>query len=161
MIEAVMLWNEPNNLSHWDFELDRSGHCLRKWWQRRQSLSRRKPETHAGFSVDISPIDPMFIERNAEARVIEEVDAVAVHGFPLDWNHWSIHEWPDKLEEIRAVTDKPIWVSEVGVHPSAPRRSRSSAWRRTAELLLPHADHIHWYSLFDLPKSMAGHNPAP
>ena len=23
MIEAVMLWNEPNNLSHWDFEIDR------------------------------------------------------------------------------------------------------------------------------------------
>ena len=22
MIEAAMLWNEPNNLSHWDFELD-------------------------------------------------------------------------------------------------------------------------------------------
>ena len=22
MVEAVMLWNEPNNLSHWDFELD-------------------------------------------------------------------------------------------------------------------------------------------
>ena len=22
MIEAVMLWNEPNNKSHWDFELD-------------------------------------------------------------------------------------------------------------------------------------------
>ena len=22
MIEAVMLWNEPNNLSHWDFQLD-------------------------------------------------------------------------------------------------------------------------------------------
>ncbi len=22
MIEAVMLWNEPNNLSHWDFEID-------------------------------------------------------------------------------------------------------------------------------------------
>ncbi len=23
MIEAAMLWNEPNNKSHWDFELDR------------------------------------------------------------------------------------------------------------------------------------------
>ena len=23
MIEAVMLWNEPNNLSHWDFEIDK------------------------------------------------------------------------------------------------------------------------------------------
>ena len=22
MIEAVMLWNEPNNLSHWDFKVD-------------------------------------------------------------------------------------------------------------------------------------------
>ena len=22
MIEAAMLWNEPNNLSHWNFELD-------------------------------------------------------------------------------------------------------------------------------------------
>ncbi|HLU48520.1 MAG TPA: beta-xylosidase, partial [Planctomycetota bacterium] len=23
MIEAVMFWNEPNNKSHWDFEIDR------------------------------------------------------------------------------------------------------------------------------------------
>ncbi len=22
MIEAVMFWNEPNNKSHWDFEVD-------------------------------------------------------------------------------------------------------------------------------------------
>lgn len=22
------------------------------------------------------------------------MDAVAVHGFPLDWNHWHINEWP-------------------------------------------------------------------
>jgi len=22
MIEALMLWNEPNNKSHWDFEID-------------------------------------------------------------------------------------------------------------------------------------------
>ena len=22
MVEAVMLWNEPNNLSHWNFEID-------------------------------------------------------------------------------------------------------------------------------------------
>ena len=23
MVEAVMLWNEPNNKSHWDFEIDK------------------------------------------------------------------------------------------------------------------------------------------
>jgi len=22
MVEAVMIWNEPNNKSHWDFEID-------------------------------------------------------------------------------------------------------------------------------------------
>lgn len=22
MISGIMLWNEPNNLSHWDFEMD-------------------------------------------------------------------------------------------------------------------------------------------
>jgi beta-xylosidase len=43
------------------------------------------------------------------------IDAVAVHGFPLDWNLWSIDEWPAKLAEIQAVTDKPVWVTEVGV----------------------------------------------
>ena len=43
------------------------------------------------------------------------VDVVAVHGFPLDWNLWPIHDWPDKVAEIEAVTDKPVWVTEVGV----------------------------------------------
>jgi beta-xylosidase len=47
--------------------------------------------------------------------VLDHVDAVAVHGFPLDWNLWQIGEWPAKIDEIRAVTDKPVWVSEVGV----------------------------------------------
>ena len=34
--------------------------------------------------------------------VLDAVDVVAVHGFPLDWNHWQIREWPAKLDEIRA-----------------------------------------------------------
>jgi len=25
MITSIMLWNEPNNLSHWDFQMDRKG----------------------------------------------------------------------------------------------------------------------------------------
>ena len=39
----------------------------------------------------------------------------AVHGFPLDWNHWKLHDWPAKIAEIRAATNLPVWVSEVGV----------------------------------------------
>ena len=40
---------------------------------------------------------------------------MAVHGFPLDWNHWQIDAWPEELAEVRAVTSLPLWVSEVGV----------------------------------------------
>lgn len=46
--------------------------------------------------------------------VLDQVDVVALHGFPLDWNHWSIDEWPRKIAEIAAVTSKRIWVTEVG-----------------------------------------------
>lgn len=86
--------------------------------------SRRSLAAGAVRSVDaslprvlgaISPIDPKFIERMRDQGVLANVDVVAVHGFPLDWNHWQIHEWPDGLNEIRAVTDLPVWVSEVGV----------------------------------------------
>ena len=51
----------------------------------------------------ISPIDPCFIENLKGRGVLDHVDAVAVHGFPLDWNLWKIEEWPDKVAEIQAL----------------------------------------------------------
>ncbi len=38
------------------------------------------------------------------ADVCSRCRVVAVHGFPLDWNHWQINEWPDRLAEVRAIT---------------------------------------------------------
>ena len=32
MIEAVMIWNEPNNKSHWDLELDPGLGAVRRRW---------------------------------------------------------------------------------------------------------------------------------
>jgi beta-xylosidase len=63
----------------------------------------------------ISPIDPLFIRNMQGKGVLNHVEAIAVHGFPLDWNLWKIDEWPQKLAEIQSVTDLPVWVSEVGV----------------------------------------------
>jgi beta-xylosidase len=86
--------------------------------------------------------------------VVDKLDAVAVHGFPLDWNHWQINEWPDKLAEIKAVVpDKPVWISEVGVSTFGAEEVQEFGLRRTAELLIGRAPRIHWYSLFDLPKA--------
>jgi beta-xylosidase len=101
----------------------------------------------------ISPIDPAFITRMGEFGVLNHIDVVAVHGFPLDWNHWQIHDWPAKLDEIRAVTDLPVWVSEVGVSSFGAEEVQEWGVRKTASLLRGRAERIHWYSLYDLPRA--------
>lgn len=151
MVEALMLWNEPNNLSHWDFKIDPD-------WKRfadmvitaSKAIRQENPELPIALG-GISPIDPHFIELMGTHGVLDAVDVVAVHGFPLDWNHWQIHEWPRKIEEIRAVTGKPIWVSEAGVSSFGAEEVQVFGLQRTAELLLPIVGRVHWYSLIDLP----------
>src|SRR5438045_1430995 len=114
MVEAVMLWNEPNNLSHWDFQVDRDWRVFAQMaLAAAEAIRKVNPDVKIVLG-GISPIDPHFMQLMGSYVVLHAVDVVAVHGFPLDWNHWSIHEWPNKLDEIRAVTSRPIWVSEAG-----------------------------------------------
>ena len=153
MVEAVMLWNEPNNLSHWDFELD-PGWC---------TFGSMVKAASAGIAAErpgltrvmggMSPIDPSFVNTLRQCGALEAVDAIAVHGFPLDWNHWQIDEWPSKLDEIRAVTDLPVWVSEVGVSSFGAEEVQEFGLMKTAELLDGLAPRVHWYSLYDLPRA--------
>jgi beta-xylosidase len=99
----------------------------------------------------ISPIDASFVALLKSYGVLSHVDAVAVHGFPLDWNHWSIHDWPKKIDEIRAVTDLPIWVTEAGASSFGAEEVQVFGLRKTAELLLGRVERLYWYSLLDLP----------
>jgi beta-xylosidase len=153
MIEAIMFWNEPNNKSHWDFEVDPD-------WAIFAAMVKLGAEAVAAENPaltrvlgGISPIDPYFIRNMQDKGALGGMDVVAVHGFPLDWNHWTIHEWPDKLAEIRGVTDLPIWVSEVGVSSFGAEEVQEFGLRRTAELLIGRTPRIHWYSLYDLPRA--------
>jgi beta-xylosidase len=153
MVEAVMLWNEPNNKSHWDLELDpewdRFAEMVRIAGAAIHSVNPRLTRVLGGMS----PIDPGFLQRLTVRGVLEHVDAVGVHGFPLDWNLWMIDEWPAKLAEIQAVTDLPVWVSEVGVSSFGAEEVQEFGVRRTAELLIGRAPRVHWYSLYDLPRA--------
>ena len=151
MVEAVMLWNEPNNLSHWDFHLDPRWERFAEMVIGAASAIRTTNPALKIVLGGISPIDPKFLELMAAHGVLDVVDVVAVHGFPLDWNHWTIHDWPKKIEEVRAVTNKPIWVSEAGVSSFGAEEVQAFGLKRTAELLLPIVERVHWYSLFDLP----------
>jgi beta-xylosidase len=153
MIEAVMFWNEPNNKSHWDFEVDPG-------WAKFASMVKLAAEAVRSENPrllrvlgGISPIDPAFIQNMESQGVLTSLNVIALHGFPLDWNHWSIHEWPDKIQEIRNVTELPIWISEVGASTFGAEEIQEFGLRRSAELLIGRTPRIHWYSLYDLPQA--------
>jgi beta-xylosidase len=153
MIEAVMFWNEPNNKSHWDFEIDPDWSKFAAMIKLAAGAVRAENPELTKVLGGISPIDPEFI-RNMETKgVLDCVDVVALHGFPLDWNHWSIHEWPDKIGEIREVTQLPIWISEVGASTFGAEEIQEFGLRRSAELLIGRVPRVHWYSLYDLPQA--------
>jgi len=146
-----MIWNEPNNKSHWDLALDPD-------WTNYADMVVRTGGAIAAINPAItrvlggmSPIDPFWLQRMKAHGALDAVDAVAVHGFPLDWNLWPINAWPDKIAEIEAVTDKPVWVTEVGVGSFGAEEVQVFGIRRTAELLIGRVPRIFWYSLYDLP----------
>jgi beta-xylosidase len=151
MIEAAMIWNEPNNKSHWDLEIDPD-------WNLFADMAIGAAKAIGEVNPDVmrvlggmSPIDPMFVRNLQGKSVLDHVDAIAVHGFPLDWNLWKIDEWPDKIQEIRSLTHLPVWVSEVGISTFGAEEVQVWGLQRTFELLKGRAPRIHWYSLFDLP----------
>jgi beta-xylosidase len=153
MLEAAMIWNEPNNKSHWDPELDPE-------WSRfaemvklaGQAIESANPEVKRVLG-GISPIDPLFIQRLDGMGVLDPLDVIAVHGFPLDWNLWPIDHWPRRIAEIEAVApNHEIWATEVGVGSFGAEEVQVFGLNRTAELLLGRVPRVFWYSLFDLPQ---------
>ena len=153
MIEAVKFWNEPNNKSHWDPEVDPGWVRFAEMVKLASSAVGAEAPGLTRVLGGISPIDASFIQNLAAQGVLDRVDAVAVHGFPLDWNNWQIDAWPERIAEIEAVTKLPVWVTEVGVSTFGAEEVQEWGLKRTAELLSGRVPRIHWYSLYDLPKA--------
>lgn len=153
MVEAVMLWNEPNDKSHWDFGIDPEWSIFAHMVNLAADAIAAENPTLPRILGGISPIDPNFLIRMKDFGVLDHVDTVAVHGFPLDWNHWRIDEWPTRLAEIRAVSHLPVWVSEVGVSSFGAEEVQAWGLQRTAQLLRGLTPRAHWYSLYDLPRA--------
>ncbi len=151
MVEAVMLWNEPNNLSHWNFHLDPE-------WERFAAMVRSSARAVREVNPDlkivlggVSSADWRWIERMRNFGALEHVDTVAIHGFPLDWNHWHVDEWPDRIREAEAAGGLPVWVSEVGASSFGAEEVAAFGLERMTALLRGRTERVHWYSLYDLP----------
>ncbi|API58940.1 beta-xylosidase [Tardibacter chloracetimidivorans] len=154
MIEAAMIWNEPNNKSHWDPELDPEWAIYADTVIRAGAAIETANPAITKVLGGMSPIDPHWVNLMRGQGALDAVDVVAVHGFPLDWNLWPIHAWPEKIAEIeQVVPDKPVWVTEVGVSSFGAEEVQVFGLERTAELLIGRAPRVFWYSLYDLPQS--------
>ena len=158
MIEPSCSGNEPT-ICRTGFEIDRGWEIFSAMTKGASEAVRAEAPNITRVLGGISPIDPNFI-RNMEAQgVLKCVDVVAVHGFPLDWNHWNIHEWPERIQAIRAVTKLPIWVSEVGASTFGAEEIQEFGLEKTAALLIGCA-RIHWYTRRS-PRAWARFDPAP
>jgi len=153
VIQAVMLWNEPNNLSHWDRTLDPDWSAFAEMIRLAgERLDRVAPELTRVLG-GVSPVDPAFVQNVLCRGVHSAVDVVAVHGFPLDWNRWHLAEWPDRVRGLRAVTGgKPIWATEVGASSIASETLQAWAVDALLEQLSPSVEQVFWYALMDLPE---------
>ena len=103
----------------------------------------------------ISPIDPNFIEL---------LDSATACSMRSTWSRstafrWTgitgrSHEWPrEDRRDPRRGAGKPVWVSEAGASSFGAEEVQLFGLQRTAELLLPLVERVHWYSLFDLPST--------
>lgn len=153
MLEALVLWNEPNNLSHWNFHLDPE-------WKRFSEMVKLASTAIRNISPQmrivlggISSCDCDFLALMRSYGVMDAVDAVGVHGFPLDWNHWQLNDWPERLREAARVAGKPVWITEVGASSFGAEEVQRFGLERTLALTRGLAERVHWYSLYDLPPS--------
>jgi beta-xylosidase len=130
MIEGAMIWNEPNNKSHWDPEIDPDWTLFAEMTKLAGRAIRDANPTIPRVLGGMSPIDPGFVNNLAAKGVMDALD-----------------EWPAKVDEIRAVTPAgmPVWVSEVGISTFGAEEVQVFGLDRTAALLKGKVPRIHWY----------------
>lgn len=146
----VELWNEPNNKVEYDYTLDYSWNkfsemiTMAAYWAK-----RRGKKTALG---GMSPIDPNWLQMMVEQGVLENIDAIGIHGFPhvfdQQWNGWE-----ENIKAVREVLEnaglkKEIWISEAGF--STWQNDEVKQYQEFKKVLEADADRIYWYALNDL-----------
>jgi beta-xylosidase len=148
LITSFKIWNEPNNLSHWDFLLD-PGWAIFAEMVRQSAAAIREVRSDLPVVLGgMSPIDPSFLRQLHALGALQCVDVLAVHGFPLDWNLWPLEEWPARIQQIREEFGKPVWITETGVSSYANEEVAAWGLRHSRDILRD--EQVFWYTLLDL-----------
>jgi CDP-paratose 2-epimerase len=148
--EWVELWNEPNNLSDWDWRLDPQWRIFCEmvggaaYW----AQQRGKKTVLAGMA----PVDPNWLQCIADRGVLQYINAVGLHGFPgtweFDWQEWSV-----SVEKVQAVLDRygltpQLWITETGY--STWRQDEYQQLQVFVKAIAAPVERIYWYSAYNL-----------
>lgn len=159
----VQLWNEPTTWCEWDRDADR-------WWRRfaemiRYAACEAKAAGRQVVLAGISPPDgrllatpdpqvPHFLEIMEAEGALEDVDVVALHGFP-GTPHWSVG-WAGWSEEIAAISEwarargKETWVTEAGSSRLMPASRLRELRTLVASAKAAAVPRVYWYSVEDV-----------
>lgn len=153
--EYIELWNEPNNLSEWDWTLDPHWNAFGEmiggaaYWAKQLG----KKTVLGGMS----PIDGHWLCRMFDLGVMDYIDVVGIHGFPdifdYTWKGWqrNVAMVRDILEVRKSSCE--IWVTEAGF--SSWQHDEFKQAKVFLDFLAAPADRIYWYGADDLDPGLA------
>lgn len=153
--DYLELWNEPNNLSEWDWRCDPDWLVFSEmiggaaYWAK--VCGKR---TVLG---GMSPIDPNWLRLMARRGVLDNIDVIGIHAFPAqDGVHWR--GWPEVIQDVREALascgcTRPVWISETGYATWRHDDFEQAQWFVRA--MDAPAERVYWYGLQDLDGSEA------
>jgi CDP-paratose 2-epimerase len=153
--EYIELWNEPNNLSEWDWTLD--PHWTKFGEMIGSAAHWAKQRGKKTVLGGMSPIDGHWLCRMFELGVMQFIDVVGVHGFP-DIFDYTWKGWHRNIAMVRELLDEKqsgceIWVTEAGF--STWQHDQYKQTKVFLEFLEAPAQRIYWYGADDLDPSLA------
>lgn len=154
VIDAVMFWSKPNGIPHdrlhrtLDGALDGAPPGDRidpdPDWRRFAAVVCRAADAIRTVNPEIPrvlgtvvPIDPAFVLCMEHFGVLSRMHAVAVRGASLDGQGPSRGRWGRELDDIRAVTDLPVWVLDDGTSPVCSAHTHAGGCDRLRHMLSP------------------------
>ncbi|RNI31325.1 SDR family NAD(P)-dependent oxidoreductase [Rufibacter latericius] len=148
--EWVELWNEPNNKAEYDFTLDQNWNTFSQMI----AVAAQVVKQHGKKTVlgGMSPIDPNWLQLMYNRGVLENMDAIGIHGFPdvFDQN-WE--GWDANIQRVREVLDRnsvkaEIWITEAGF--STWQHDEFKQFQEFRNVCKAPVNKVYWSSVQDL-----------
>lgn len=148
--EWVELWNEPNNLSDWDWRLDPQWQIFCEmvggaaYWVKQ----RGKKTVLAGMV----PVDLNWLRLIGEGGVLAYIDAIGIHGFPgtweFDWEDWAVQVSQVRSKLAQYQSQAQVWITETGF--STWRGDEYAQIKAFMAAISAPVERVYWYSGHDL-----------